>query len=115
MERLMVRGLNPMQLANAYRCMLRETNGMAISHDREGLVRILREEYDRLYPDSFMPRDAREETVTSIYNNYGRIEECAVSLGIDSIDGIVEAMRRGATAQAQGCPGGIDNPTGKGE
>ena len=96
MKKLMARSLNPMQLAIVYKQVVELTKGTDVARDREQLKKIIKEEYHKLYPNSFMPIDDKEETLTSIYDNYGRIEECAIALGIKDIDSLLSCIERGA-------------------
>ena len=108
MDRLMTKSLNPMQLAIVYKQVVELTKGTEVAKDREQLKKIIKEEYKKLYPHSFMPKDNKEETVTSIYNNYGRIEECAINLGIESIDELLSIIENGAKSKAQATKNGND-------
>lgn len=96
MKRLMSKGLNPMQLAIVYKQVLEATKGTEASKDREAMKRIIKEEYHKLYPNSYMPVDDKEDTMSSIFNNYGRVEELAISLGLSSIDEVLACMAKGA-------------------
>lgn len=96
MRRLTSRGLNPTQLARAYSNVLELTSGTEIAKDKERIKEILKEEYAKMFPNSFMPIDAKEETITSIYNSWGMVEELACSLGLGSLEDILNAIKNGA-------------------
>ena len=99
MQKLMAKSLNPMQLALVYKQVVELTQGTDIAKDREKLKQIIKEEYHKMYPHSFMPIDDTEETLTSIYNNYGRIEELANTLGIKDIDTLLNCIEKGAKSK----------------
>lgn len=101
MQRLMSKSLNPMQLAIVYKHVVELTQGTDVAKDREQLKKIIKEEYNKLYPHSFMPIDDKEDTITSIYNNYGRIEECAIYFGIETIDELLDVIERGVKSKAR--------------
>jgi len=101
MQRLMSKSLNPMQLALVYKQVVELTQGTDVAKDREQLKKIIKEEYHKLYPHSFMPIDDKEGTLTSIYNNYGRIEECAIHFGIETIDELLDVIEKGVKSKAR--------------
>lgn len=96
MARLTTRGLNPIQLAIVYKRVLEATKGTPESKDREAMKRVIKEEYRRMYPNSYMPKDDKDETLIAIYTNYGMIEDLAESLGLQGIESILECIRRGS-------------------
>lgn len=99
MKKLMSQNLNPMQLAIVYKQIVKLTEGTDVAKDREQLKKIIKEEYHKLYPYSYMPIDDKEDTLTSIYNNYGRIEELAIKLGIEDIDTLLNCIKKGAKSE----------------
>jgi len=101
MNKLMSKSLNPMQLAIVYKNVVELTQGTEVAKDREQLKKIIKEEYHKLYPHSYMPINDKEETLTSIYNNYGRIEELAIELGIKDIDNLLNCIAMGARAKSK--------------
>ena len=96
MTKLMTTGLNPMQLAKVYRDVVLATKDLPISKDREKIKQIIKEEYKKQYPFSFMPKDDNEQTITTIYNNYGRIEQLSNQLGIENIEDLLKVIAKGA-------------------
>ena len=97
MKRLMSKGLNPMQLAIVYKKVLQLVEGTEIANNREMMKKVIKEEYHKMYPNSFMPIDEKESTLSEIYNNYGAIEELANSLGIQDMGSLLECIRKGAS------------------
>lgn len=104
MRRLTGRGLNPTQLAKAYRNVLELTSGTEIAKDKEKIKAILKEEYAKMFPNSFMPIDAKEETIASIYNSWGMVEELACSLGLGSLEDVLNAIKNGAKSENDANP-----------
>ena len=99
MRKLMGKHLNPTQLAIVYKQVVAATNGTEASRDRELLKRIIMEEYEKAFPDSYMPIDNKEDTLISIYTNYGRVEQLANELGIADIEELLRCIQIGFNAQ----------------
>lgn len=95
MNKLMSKSLNPQQLAIVFKQVVEMTNGTPIAKDREKLKNIIKDEYHKQFPNSYMPKDNKEETITEIYNNYGKIEELSIQLGIENIEELLQCIKRG--------------------
>lgn len=99
MRKLMGKHLNPTQLAIVYKQVVAATNGTNASKDRELLKRIIMEEYEKAFPNSFMPIDNKEDTIISIYTNYGMVEQLANELGIADIEELLKCIKIGFETQ----------------